>query len=218
MMKTLKAGQKIVIATHNQGKLKEMNDLLAPYGLRAISAGELGLEEPEENGVSFKENALIKSRAAANASGLPAFADDSGICVRALNNDPGIYSARWAGENKDFTLAMEKVNQALLEKGIDLSRPLGEDDIGEKPKREAFFVSSLALSFPDGQDENFEGTVEGHLTWPPRGANGFGYDPIFIAKGYDLTFGEMLPEEKYSLSHRTKAFALFKEKMLNDLK
>jgi len=181
---------KLVIASHNQGKVREIADLLAPFGVEIVSAGELGLDEPEETGGSFIENAELKARAAAEASGLPALADDSGLAVNALDGAPGIYSARWAGPEKDFTLAMERVHEAM-EQALD---------------RGARFVCALSLAWPDGHVESFEGTVSGTLIWPPRGTKGFGYDPMFIPKGHDLTFGEMEPEAKHAISHRADAF------------
>lgn len=187
----LEPGQKILVASHNPGKVREIGELLEPLGLTAISAGELDLPEPEENGATFNENALIKSRAARDASGLAALADDSGLCVTALKGDPGIYSARWAGPNKDFSIAMQKVEEALE----------GKSD------RSAYFHCSLALSLPNGQDHVFEGQVHGSLVWPPRGERGFGYDPVFLAKGMEQTFGEIDPQAKHAMSHRAAAFA-----------
>jgi XTP/dITP diphosphohydrolase len=193
---------RVVVATHNPGKLREMRELLAPYGIEAVSAGELGLSEPEETGASFRDNARIKAQAAAGASGLPAFADDSGLAVDALGGEPGIHSARWAGENKNFARAMEIVDARLREQGAD--RPA---------RRKAQFVSALCVAWPDGHLEEFEGTVEGALVWPPRGTAGFGYDPMFLPDGHALTFGEMTADEKHGLppkgqglSHRARAF------------
>lgn len=193
---------KIVIATHNNGKLREMRELLAPYGIEAVSAGELGLAEPEETGLDFISNALIKARAAAQAAQLAAFADDSGLCVRELNGDPGIYSARWAGETKDFAAAMARIERELSQKG--------------STDRHAHFVSALALVWPDGHEETFEAIIEGTLVWPPRGTAGFGYDPMFLPQGHERTFGEMSSEEKHglpadgsrALSHRARAFQM----------
>ena len=193
---------RLVIATHNPGKLVEMRELLMPYGIDAVSGGDLGLAEPEETGTTFRENARIKASAAAAASGLPAFADDSGLTVDALNGDPGIYSARWAGPKKDFRHAMQTVEDKLRERGA--SAP---------PQRRAHFVSALCVAWPDGHVEEFEATVDGTLVWPPRGEKGFGYDPMFQPDGHDRTFGEMPGEEKHGLpprgkglSHRARAF------------
>lgn len=184
------SGGKLVIASHNAGKVREIGSLLAPYGAEVVSAGDLGLPEPEEDGDTFIANALIKSRAAAQASGLPALADDSGLAVHGLNGAPGIYSARWAGPGKDFTMAMARVNSEL----------------GANADRRAHFVCALALSWPDGVDVFVEGKVYGDLVWPPRGAHGFGYDPIFQPDGHAITFGEMDPERKDQISHRADAF------------
>jgi len=184
------AGSRLVIASHNPGKLVEIGALLAPYRVEALGAAELGLAEPEETGATFEANAALKAHAAAQTANLPALADDSGLVVPALGGAPGIYSARWAGPERDFTVAMERVN-----------RELGDKD------RSAVFVSVLALAWPDGEDALFRGEVYGTLIWPPRGENGFGYDPIFIPDGYRITFGEMAPEEKYQLDHRARAFA-----------
>jgi len=182
---------RIVIASHNAGKVREIGDLLQPLGVTAVSAGDLGLPEPEETETTFTGNALLKARAAANAAGLPALADDSGLSVDALGGDPGIYSARWAGPDKDFRVAMEKVNDAL----------------GDTPDRAAAFICALAVAQPNGAEAVFEGTVRGRLTWPPRGDRGFGYDPIFVPDGFDITFGEMEPDQKHAMSHRADAFA-----------
>jgi XTP/dITP diphosphohydrolase len=201
---------RLVIATHNPGKLKEMRELLMPYGIEAVSAGELGLAEPAESGTSFKENARIKARAAATAAGLPAFADDSGLTVDALDGDPGIYSARWAGPEKDFRHAMQTVEDKLRERGAQ-----------ERSQRNAHFVSALCLAWPDGHVEEFEGTVDGTLVWPPRGERGFGYDPMFLPSGHTRTFGEMTNVEKHGLpprgkglSHRARAFLKLAEACL----
>ena len=188
-------GDRLVIATHNPGKLREIDDLMAPFGVDVLSAGDLGLPEPVEDGPTFAANAQIKARAAAEASGLPALADDSGLVVHALDGDPGIYSARWAGPGKDFMVAMEKVETALA----------GTDD------RTAHFACALTLAWPpeNGEPchmETFEGTVHGHLVWPPRGDRGFGYDPAFVADGQTVTFGEMDPARKHAMSHRADAF------------
>jgi XTP/dITP diphosphohydrolase len=193
---------RLVIATHNAGKLKEMRELLAPYGVSAVSAGELGLAEPEETGASFRDNARIKAIAAATAADLPAFADDSGLAVDALGGAPGIHSARWAGEPRDFGNAMQKVEDELRARGAMAASQRG-----------AYFVSALCVAWPDGHIEEFEARVDGTLVWPPRGTAGFGYDPMFLPDGYDRTFGEMTAEEKHGLpprglglSHRARAF------------
>jgi XTP/dITP diphosphohydrolase len=190
---------KVVIATHNPGKLSELRDLLAPYGVEAVSAGELGLPEPEETGSTFIENARIKALAATKATDLPAFADDSGLAVDALGGEPGIFSARWAGPDKNFSRAMQTIEDKL--------RTLNG------PNRNAQFVAALCLAWPDGHTEDFEARVDGILVWPPRGDKGFGYDPIFLPDGFDRTFGEMDAEEKHGLpprgkglSHRARAF------------
>ncbi|MFC7292382.1 RdgB/HAM1 family non-canonical purine NTP pyrophosphatase [Hirschia litorea] len=191
---------RLIAATHNQGKVRELKDLLEPLGFEPISAGDLNLEEPEETGLTFEENAELKALAAAKASGSPALADDSGLAVDALNGAPGIYSARWAGESKDFNLAMEKVNQAL------------EDE--KAAERTARFVCALSVAWPDGETVTFRGEVEGELVWPPRGSNGFGYDAMFVAKGETITFGEMEPARKHAMSHRANAFKLLTEALL----
>jgi XTP/dITP diphosphohydrolase len=188
---------KVVIATHNPGKLTELRDLLTPYGVEAVSAGELGLPEPEETGSTFIENARIKAHAATKATGLPAFADDSGLAVDTLGGEPGIYSARWAGDDKNFARAMQTI----------------EDKISGSSNRKAQFVAALCLAWPDGHTEDFEARVDGILVWPPRGDKGFGYDPMFLPDGFDRTFGEMDADEKHGLpprgkglSHRARAF------------
>ncbi len=181
---------RLVIASHNAGKVREIAELLAPYGVEVVSAGTLGLAEPVEDGETFIDNAIIKARAAAQASGLPALADDSGLAVHALNGRPGVHSARWAGPNRDFRYGMEKLETALQ----------GQDD------RTAHFACALALCWPDGHCETFEGTVHGRLVWPIRGENGFGFDPMFMPDGRTETFGEMNPEEKHAMSHRANAF------------
>ncbi|MCW2284416.1 XTP/dITP diphosphohydrolase [Rhodoblastus acidophilus] len=199
---------KIVIATHNAGKLREMRELLAPYGVEAVSAGELGLGEPDETGADFVSNALIKARAAAAAAQLPAFADDSGLCVDALDGAPGIYSARWAGDSKDFAAAMARIEAEVTASG--------------SPSRRAHFVSALAVVWPDGEAAVFEGKVFGDLTFPPRGKAGFGYDPCFTPDGHARTFGEMTAEEKHgipadgseALSHRARAFQMMARALL----
>jgi XTP/dITP diphosphohydrolase len=202
---------RVVIATHNAGKLREMRELLAPHGIDAVSAAELRLVEPEETGASFQDNARIKARAAARASGLPAFADDSGLAVDALGGAPGIQSARWAGEDRNFMRAMESIESMLREHGAD--RPA---------LRKAQFVSALCLAWPDGHVEEFEATVDGTLVWPPRGTAGFGYDPMFLPDGHARTFGEMAPDEKHGLppkgqglSHRARAFLKLAAACLN---
>ncbi len=197
-------GDRLVVATHNAGKLREMRELLAPYRVEALAASELGLEEPDETGDSFGANAAIKAEAAARAAGLPALADDSGLCVIGLDGAPGIFSARWARKAGDFTGAMDRVRQKLEERGAD------------EPYR-AFFVSALALARPSQPIVAVEGRVDGTLVFPPRGMLGFGYDPIFLPGGFTLTFGEMSPEEKHgipadgsrALSHRARAFQNF---------
>jgi XTP/dITP diphosphohydrolase len=201
---------RLVIATHNRGKLAEMRDLLAPYGIDAVSAAELGLPEPEETGATFSANARIKAFAAANATNLPAFADDSGLVVDALDGAPGIHSARWAGEERDFSRAMSKVEEALRGHGARAAN-----------QRRAHFVSVLTVVWPDGHIEEFEGRVNGSLVWPPRGAKGFGYDPMFLPDGHTHTFGEMTAEEKHglppkgtALSHRARAFVKLAEACL----
>src|SRR3954471_15929950 len=198
---------KLVIATHNPGKLAEMRELLKPYGVEAASAGELGLAEPEETGDSFAANARIKAVAAAHAAKLPAFADDSGLAVDALDGAPGIYSARWAGENRDFMVAMTRVERLLQERGATTPE-----------KRKAHFVSALCVAWPDGHLEDVEARVDGTLVWPPRGSQGFGYDPMFLPDGHTRTFGEMASIEKHGmpplglgLSHRARAFVKLAE-------
>jgi XTP/dITP diphosphohydrolase len=190
MRGTLRRGTKLVIASHNEGKVKELAELFAPFGIECVSAASLGLPEPEETGESFANNAKLKAMAAAQGSGLPALADDSGLEVTALGGAPGIHSARWGGSDKDFGLAMARVNQALA-KGSD---------------GHANFTCVLAIASPDGSVAVFEGKVFGTVVWPPRGTRGFGYDPIFVPDGYDETFGEMDPDLKNRLSHRMRAF------------
>ena len=207
-MRKLEAGR-LVIASHNQGKVREIRDLLGPYGIEPVSAAELDLPEPEEIGTTFVDNADLKARQAADLSALPALADDSGLCVEALGNQPGIFSARWAisgetsvapadgpGEvqgDRDFRRAMQRVHDEVEALGPDVSR-------------NAHFVCALAVVWPDGRSEWFEGRVDGTLVWPPRGNNGFGYDAMFQPAGHDLTFGEMDPDEKHRISHRADAF------------
>jgi XTP/dITP diphosphohydrolase len=201
---------RLVVATHNPGKLREMGELLGPFGIEAVSAGELGLPEPDETGTSFAENSRIKADAAAKAAKMPAFADDSGLAVDALDGEPGIHSARWAGPEKDFRGAMERIERLLREKGATMPE-----------QRRAHFVSALALAWPDGHIEEFEARVDGTLVWPPRGDAGFGYDPMFLPEGQDRTFGEMTSEEKHGLpprgkglSHRARAFLKLAEACL----
>lgn len=182
-------GRRLVIASHNAGKVREIAELLEPFGMEGVAASSLGLPEPEETGTTFLANAELKARAA-NAAGLPALADDSGLAVAALGGAPGIYSARWAGPDRDFAHAMVKVH----------------DRLGDRP-RDAAFIAALALAWPDGHVECFEGRVEGRLVWPPRGERGFGYDPIFVPDGHGETFGEMDAEAKSRISHRARAFA-----------
>jgi XTP/dITP diphosphohydrolase len=198
---------KLVIATHNPGKLAEMKELLAPYGIEAVSAGALGLPEPEETGNDFRSNAAIKAIAAAQATKLPAFADDSGIVVDALDGAPGIYSARWAGPGKDFNAAMAQIERLLQERGATTP-----------DKRKAHFVSALCVAWPDDHREEVEARVDGTLVWPPRGTAGFGYDPMFLPDGHSRTFGEMESIEKHGLpplglglSHRARAFVKLAE-------
>jgi XTP/dITP diphosphohydrolase len=203
---------RLVIATHNPGKLREMRELLLPFGVMAVSAGELGLGEPEETGASFEENARIKAEAAAAAAHIPAFSDDSGLVVDALGGAPGIHSARWAGPNKDFEGAMREIDARLRGRGAV-----------SPPARTAHFISALCVAWPDGHVEAFEGRVDGTLVWPPRGDKGFGYDPMFLPEGYDLTFGEMtsaakhgLPPRGLGLSHRARAFLKLAEGCLGN--
>ena len=185
---------KLVIASHNQGKVREIAELLGPHGIEPVSAGALGLPEPDETGTTFIANAELKALQAADLSGLPALADDSGLCVEALGGEPGIFSARWAGPDKDFSLAMRLVHDAVTAKGPEAGR-------------NAHFICALALAWPDGHVEAFEGRVDGVLVWPPRGTQGFGYDPMFQPIGHSVTFGEMEPGAKHAMSHRADAFA-----------
>jgi XTP/dITP diphosphohydrolase len=184
-------GSKLVLASHNKGKVREINELLAPFKIEVVSAGSLGLPEPEETETTFRGNAELKAHAAAKGANLPALADDSGLCIDALNGAPGIYSARWAGPTKDFAVAMKKVEQELT----------------GKSNRRAHFICALALAWPDGHCDTFEGVLDGELAFPPRGTKGFGYDPIFIPDGFDITFGEMESQKKHDMSHRAKAFS-----------
>jgi XTP/dITP diphosphohydrolase len=190
-------GSKLVIASHNKGKLVEIRDLLAAYVPEIVSAGDLGLPEPEETGTTFVANAELKARASALGSGLPALADDSGLAVNALGGDPGIYSARWAGPAKDFDVAMQRI----------------EDLLKGKSDRTASFICALSLAWPDGHCETVEGIVHGSLIWPPRGDNGFGYDPMFVADGMLESYGEIEPEWKHSISHRADAFRKLVDKV-----
>lgn len=204
----------IVVASHNAGKIREIEDLIGPFGFSAKSAAELNFEEPDETGTTFEENATIKALSSAKASGLPALSDDSGIVIDALDGAPGVYTANWAetaNGTRDFAMAMQKVETALAEKGAT-----------EAKDRTARFVSVLCLAWPDGHTELFRGEVEGHVVWPPRGTAGFGYDPVFQPVGYETTFGEMNADEKHgwkpgdatALSHRARAFKIFVETCL----
>ncbi len=205
-----KIAGRLVIATHNPGKLREMRELLMPFGVETVSAGELGLDEPEESGTTFAENAQLKARSAAARSGMPAFADDFGLAVDALDGEPGIHSARWAGPEKNFQRAMELVEEKLRVRGAQ-----------ETSQRRAHFVSALCVAWPDGHVEEFEARVDGSLVWPPRGDKGFGYDPMFLPDEHRRTFGEMPSEEKHGLppqgrglSHRARAFLKLAEACL----
>ncbi len=189
----LVAGERLVVASHNAGKVREIEALLQPFEVSTVSAGVLGLPEPDETGDTFEANAQLKARAAAEASGLPALADDSGFCLAALGGKPGVQSARWAGPEKDFGAAMRRLNEEL----------------GDAPDRAAWFVCVLAVAWPDGAHQTFRGEVRGDAVWPPRGAHGFGYDPMFQPGGHALTFGEMAPAAKHAMSHRAHAFRLF---------
>ena len=199
-----------MIATHNPGKLREVRELLEPFGVEAIAADDLEIAEPEETGTTFRENARIKAEAAARSTHLPAFSDDSGIVVDTLGDAPGIYSARWAGPNKDFGKAMREINLQLHSRGAVTPQA-----------RRAHFISALCVAWPDGHVEEFEGRIDGTLVWPPRGDKGFGYDPMFLPDGHDLTFGEMTSMEKHGLpprglglSHRARAFLKLAEACL----
>lgn len=206
-MRTL-TEKKLVIASHNQGKVRELRDLLDPLGYELVTAGDLNLEEPEETGLTFEDNAKLKALAATRVSGMPALSDDSGLAVDALGGQPGIYSARWAGPDKDFAMAMERVHNELEAEGSG--------------NRTARFVSVICMAWPDGHTELFRGEVEGTILWPPRGDQGFGYDPVFQPAGHEATFGEMSAEKKHgwqpgqaeALSHRARAFKLFYERCL----
>tara|TARA_B100000161_G_scaffold193761_1_gene140720 strand:- start:25376 stop:25984 length:609 start_codon:yes stop_codon:yes gene_type:complete len=190
----------IIIASHNEGKVSEIRDLLKNYDLKILSSSDLGIDEPEENGSSFEENALIKASVTSTLSKTVSISDDSGLCVNALNGEPGIYSARWAGPKKDFLYAANKIQESLLKiEATDYS---------------AYFICVLAVSWPDGDYRIYKGRVDGTLSFPPRGKNGFGYDPIFIPLGYKSTFGEMDSQFKHSISHRNHAFKLFSKELL----
>lgn len=195
----------LIIASHNEGKIREINELVAPFGIEATSAKKIGLDDPEETEKTFIGNARLKARAAASACGRPALSDDSGLEVAALGGDPGIYSARWAEKEpgmRDFAFGMAKIEDAV--------RKTGSSDMSAR------FVCALCLSWPDGHDEIFEGEVKGSLTFPPRGSKGFGYDPIFVPAGFDVTFAEMDPAEKHAMSHRADAFHQLKKACLDD--
>ena len=202
-MRKLEKGTKLVVASHNPGKLREIADLVEPYGLEVVSAAELALSEPEETETTFAGNARLKAVTAAKAAGLPALSDDSGLEVEALGGQPGVYSARWAGPEKDFNLAMKRVADELNVAGA-----------WKEPGPRANFTCALCLAWPDGEAHIFEGKVFGRLVWPPRGDRGLGYDPMFLPDGETLTFGEMDPADKHAISHRARAFALFVEACL----
>lgn len=191
MARKLASGSRLVLASHNPGKLREIEALVRPHGIHVVSAGTLGLPEPVEDAPDFAGNARIKAKAAATASGLPALSDDSGFCVAALGGEPGVLSARWAGPAKDFSAAMAEVNRRL----------------GDAADRRAWFVAALCLAWPDGHTETFIGRVDGTAVWPPCGDKGFGYDPMFMPVGGTQTFGEMEPDAKHAISHRARAFA-----------
>jgi XTP/dITP diphosphohydrolase len=190
-MRTLLPGERLLLASHNAGKLREIAELMTPLGVETVSAGAMGLPEPEETAPDFAGNAALKARAAAQASGLPALADDSGFSLAGLGGDPGVLSARWAGPEKDFGAAMLRVREGL----------------GDNPDRRAWFSCALCLAWPDGETATFLGRAEGAFVWPPRGTNGFGYDPVFVPLGGTRTFGEMTPAEKHAASHRARAMA-----------
>ena len=196
MKKNIFNDNKIVIASHNKGKVKEIEVLLKPLKVDILSANDFNLNEPIENGLTFEENALIKSSYVSKNTGIPSLSDDSGICFCDLNNEPGIFSARWAGEGKDFNLAMSKINESIKKL--------------ETPSYDCFFVCALSLSWPNGSNVTVNGKIDGKFSWPPKGKFGFGYDPIFKPLGYDETFGEMEPEFKHSISHRALAFKKLK--------
>ena len=200
----LKKGDRLVVATHNPGKVREIGDLLAPFGMNAVAAGDLNISEPDETGVTFAENACQKALHSAKSSGLPALADDSGLEVNALGGQPGIYSARWGGPDKDFAMAMARVHTELEAAGATTIE-----------QRAANFICVLALAMPDGTCSTYEGKVFGSITWPMRGEHGFGYDPIFVPKDHDITFGEMDPVNKHLMSHRARAFEIFTRECLS---
>ena len=206
MTRRLARGARLVVASHNPGKVREIAELVAPRGLNVASATDLGLSEPEETGSTFVENAHIKAVAAAEDSGLPALADDSGLEVEPLHGAPGIHSARWAGPTKDFAIAMRRVADEL--------RARNAWNVAPGPR--ANFTAVLCLAWPNGGTAAFEGKVYGHLVWPPRGSKGFGYDPMFVADGETLTFGEMEPDAKHAISHRARAFQRFARACLGD--
>jgi XTP/dITP diphosphohydrolase len=191
MARKLQPGAKLVLASHNKGKLREIEALLRPHGIDVVSAGALGLPEPDEDAPDFAGNARIKALAAATATGLPALSDDSGFCVAALDGAPGVLSARWAGPSKDFGQAMALVHERM----------------GANDERRAWFVAALCLAWPDGHTETFLGRIDGTAIWPPRGDKGFGYDPMFLPANGTVTFGEMEPDAKHAISHRARAFA-----------
>ena len=199
MNRQLAPGTRLVVASHNPGKVAEIRDLVAGHAISVVSAADLGLAEPEETGATFEANAVLKALAAARAAGLPALSDDSGLEVDLLDGAPGVYSARWAGPDRDFRVAMQKLADALRERGAWTL----------KPGPRANFTCALCVAWPDGAHQLFEGKVWGHLVWPPRGTRGFGYDPMFVADGERLTFGEMEPARKHAISHRARAFAKF---------
>jgi XTP/dITP diphosphohydrolase len=193
MARRLERGARLVLASHNRGKLAELAELLRPHDVGVLSAGEIGLPEPPEDAPDFVGNARIKALAAARTTGLPTLADDSGFCVAALHGAPGIHSARWAGPGRDFSCAMQRVN----------------DEMGDAADRRAWFVAALCVAWPDGHADTFVGRVDGAAIWPPRGSKGFGYDPMFIPAGHRATFGELEPADKHAVSHRARAFVQF---------
>lgn len=202
MKRTLK-GEKVLVATHNKGKLEEFREILSPFGVSVVSAGELGLSEPDETEETFEGNARIKAKAACNASGLVTIADDSGLCVNALDGEPGVHTANWAGPNRDWMMAMRTVEEKLQAAGATT-----------QDKRGAQFMCTLCVLWPDGEERFYVGRVPGHLSWPPRGAFGHGYDPVFVPQGEAISFGEMSHEKKNSLSHRARAVALMVKDLL----
>ncbi len=202
MSRTLR-GQKVLVATHNAGKLEEFREILAPFGVDVVSAGELELAEPDETESSFEGNARIKAKAASAATGLITIADDSGLCVEALNGEPGVYTANWAGPSRDWMMAMRAVEEKLQAAGATTT-----------DKRMASFMATLCVLWPDGEERMFVGRVPGHLVWPPRGKLGHGYDPVFVPEGETRTFGEMTHEKKNTLSHRARAVALMVKELL----